>query len=552
MPHINPFKWLTDWVGRSIAVGVLLFGLAAAVVIYLYQDLGKYERTLPPASEWNAARVSAGFNQFMSVIQQHEEIVDVFDTLDGTVSVSILRRTASSARSLENRTDKEFNLLLAELVKAVEFNRLYGAYVYEELPDYPDAHLNLLNELRALKPTILGLKILGGRNATIYHDINVRLRPYTRNLGMLAAVSGERRQQQEDERTDRIQKLSRYVLIITGLLVLVGVGILILFIARDRTKRKIEELEHEISLEVMEQLTVGLAFYDADRKLIRTNQAYRDLYQYPVELNRVGTPLTTKMRYDVEQGMYGVVDDVEEFLQARLTSRTAMEDYSVDQVLPDGRIIEVLGRGLSTEGFWGIYTDVNEKRRAEQQQEERIEKLENQMGLETLEHVDVGISIIDADLNVVHNNSVVSKMYGFPESITQPGQPFKGILLTLAEWGVYGEGAPEGLVSDLIKSFSGSWTEWRDDLELPNGQVIDVRTHKLSGGGLAYIHTDVTKERQAQRLVELTDRITGLPTFDHLEQQLVGILEDAIQRSSEFYGIRIKVTAFRPLTRFIA
>ncbi|PHS04755.1 MAG: hypothetical protein COA89_14190, partial [Acidithiobacillus sp.] len=161
MPHINPFKWLTDWVGRSIAVGVLLFGLAAAVVIYLYQDLGKYERALPPASDWNAARVSAGFNQFMSVIQQHEEIVDVFDTLDGTVSVSILRRTASSARSLEKRADKEFNLLLAELVKAVEFNRLYGAYVYEELPNYPDSHLNLLNELRALKPTILGLKILG-------------------------------------------------------------------------------------------------------------------------------------------------------------------------------------------------------------------------------------------------------------------------------------------------------------------------------------------------------------------------------------------------------
>jgi len=547
MPHINPFKWLTDWVGRSIAVGVLLFGLAAAVVIYLYQDLGKYERTLPPASEWNAARVSAVFNQFMSVIQQHEEIVDVFDTLDGTVSVSILRRTASSARSLERRADKEFNLLLAELVKAVEFNRLYGAYVYEELPDYPDAHLNLLNQLRALKPTILGLKILGGRNATIYHDINVRLRPYTRTLGMLAAVSGERRQQQEDERTDRIQKLSRHVLIITGLLVLVGVGVLILFIARDRTKRKIEELEHEISLEVMEQLTVGLAFYDADRKLIRTNQAYRDLYQYPVELNRVGTPLTTVIRYDVEQGMYGVVDDVEEFLQAQIARAERLEDYSADQVLPDGRIIEVLGRGLSAGGMFGIYSDVTEKRRAEQRQEQRIEELENQMSLETLEHVDVGISIIDADLNVVHNNSVVSKMYGFPESITQPGQPFKGILLTLAKWGVYGEGAPEGLVSDLIKSFSGSWTEWRDDLELPNGQVIDVRTHKLSGGGLAYIHTDVTKERQAQRLVELTDRITGLPTFEHLEQQLAGILEDAKQRNSEFYGIRIKVDRFQAI-----
>ena len=50
MAHINPFKQLADWTRRSLAVGVLLVGLAAAGVIYLYQDLGKYERALPPAS----------------------------------------------------------------------------------------------------------------------------------------------------------------------------------------------------------------------------------------------------------------------------------------------------------------------------------------------------------------------------------------------------------------------------------------------------------------------------------------------------------------------
>ena len=83
----------------------------------------------------------------------------------------------------------------------------------------------------------------------------------------------------------------------------------------------------------------------------------------------------------------------------------------------------------------------------------------------------------------------------------------------MAEWGVYGDGDPEGLVSDLIQSFSGPWSEWRDDLELPGGKVIDVRAHKLSGGGLAYIHTDVTKDRLAQLLIAITDKVTGLPTF---------------------------------------
>jgi len=551
MAHINPFKQLTDWTRRSIGVGVLVFGLAAAVVIYIYQDLGKYERALPPASEWNAARVSAGFNQFMYVIQQHKDFIDLFDTLDGTASVSILRQTVLSARALEKTLDHQFDSLLSELVKAVEFNRLYGAYVYEELPDYPDVHLNLLNELRPLKSLILGLKQIGGRNATIYHDINVRLRPYTQKLNVLAAVSTERRQQQETERTERIQKLSRYVLIVTGLFVLVGIGVSILFVSRTRAQRKLKALEYEMSLEVMEQLTVGIAFYDRDYKLVRSNQNYRDLYQFPEHLIRTGTPLEAVIRHWVGLNIYGEVKDLDEFVETRLQANvvhTAMQQpYVVEHNLPDGRIIEVQGKGLTGGGAFGIYTDISDRKHAEKIQEERIEELENQMGLETLEHVDVGISIIDADLNVVHTNSVVSEMYGFPKSITQAGQPFKGILLTLAQWGVYGEGDPEAVVSDLIKSFSGAWSEWRDDLELPGGKVIDVRTHKLSGGGLAYIHTDVTKERQAQRLIEITDRVTGLPTFEYLEQQLAEILEDAKKRNSEFYGLRIKVDRFQAI-----
>ena len=198
----------------------------------------------------------------MLVIQQHDAIVDVFATLDGTVDDGPLRRLRIDAKSLEKTLDNQFNLLIVELVKAVEFNRLYGSYVYEGLPDYPNVHLNLLNELRALKSTILGLEILDRRNATIFHDINIRLRPYARRLAVLTAVSGERRQRQENERTARTQNLSRYVLVITGLVVLVGVGILILLIARDQSKRKIKELESRVGLEALAGIEQGVLILD--------------------------------------------------------------------------------------------------------------------------------------------------------------------------------------------------------------------------------------------------------------------------------------------------
>jgi diguanylate cyclase (GGDEF)-like protein len=516
-------------------------------LVYIFQGLEKLENDSARASEWNAERVFNEFEKFMSVMEQHERY-------EGLLPQNEKMRKLELMRPLGMKLKKQFTILKNEVEKAANFNNLYHAYVFRQMPDYPNVHQNLLNELRALQPTVFGLTEAGSRffvRGSGYHDLDIRLKPFLQKLSLVAAVASQRQLEYERDRTDRILKLSRYVLIVALLSVLVGLALLIVFTGRTRARQKVIQLENEVNLEIMDQLTIGMAFYDHNHKLVRANQAYRDLYQYPSELTEPGNELEAVIRYDVAHAMYGDVDDVDTFVKSRLYAISSLHHGAKpevrDQLLPDDRIIEIQMLGLSTGGVWGIYTDVTEKRRAQQQQEERIEELENQMGLETLEHVDVGISIIGADLKVVHNNSVVSEMYGFPESMTQPGQPFERILLTLAEWGVYGDGDPEGLVSDLTQSFSGPWTEWRDDLELPGGKVIDVRTHKLSGGGLAYIHTDVTKERQAQRLIEVTDKVTGLPTFEYLQQQFAEILEDAKKNSSEFYGIRIKVDRFQAI-----
>ena len=548
MPHINPFKQLPAGTRLSIVVGFLFCGLVVVSLVYIFQGLEKLENDSARASEWNAERVFNEFEKFMTVMEQHERYEGLLPQNEKYI------RKLELMRPLGMKLKKQFTILKNEVEKAANFNNLYHAYVFRQMPDYPNVHQNLLNELRALQPTVFGLTEAGSRffvRGSGYHDLDIRLKPFLQKLSLVAAVASQRQLEYERDRTDRILKLSRYVLIVALLSVLVGLALLIVFTGRTRARQKVIQLENEVNLEIMDQLTIGMAFYDHNHKLVRANQAYRDLYQYPSELTEPGNELEAVIRYDVAHAMYGDVDDVDTFVKSRLYAISSLHHGAKpevsDQLLPDDRIIEIQMLGLSTGGVWGIYTDVTEKRRAQQQQEERIEELENQMGLETLEHVDVGISIIGADLKVVHNNSVVSEMYGFPESITQPGQPFERILLTLAEWGVYGEGDPEGLVSDLTQSFSGPWTEWRDDLELPGGKVIDVRTHKLSGGGLAYIHTDVTKERQAQRLIEVTDKVTGLPTFEYLQQQFAEILEDAKKNSSEFYGIRIKVDRFQAI-----
>ena len=543
----------------TIVIGLVLCGVLALGAIYMYQNHNKIGPDSVPVGRWNAEQVLIEFNQFMGVLEQHERVVGLLP------QDWALTRKMEIMSPIGAELKKQFTMLMAEVEKSDNFNSQYPAYVFKELPEYPNVHKNLLGELRALQPTIFGLakaeRLFSGHRS-IYRDLNIRLKPFVQKLKVVAVVASQRELEQEKARTDRILELSRYLLIVTILLLLGGIWFLILFVGRNQAKRKIVELQREVGLEVMDQLTVGIAFWDEKNRLVRANQAYRDLFQYPSELTRRGSELEKMIRYDVAHAMYGQIDDVDEFVKSRLHSISQLHHGEKpeirDQHLPNGRIIEIQGRALSSGGVWGVYTDVTEKRRTEEEkrenwieslleQEDRIEELENQMGLETLAHVGVGISIIDADLKIVHNNSDVNEIYGFPDSLTQSGQPFKMILLKLAEWGVFGDGNPEKLVSDLLESFLGSWSEWRDDIKLPSGKVIDVRVHKLSGGGLAYIHTDVTEEREAQRILETTDKVTGLPTFEYLEQQLAEILEDAKKRNTEFYGMRIKVDRFQAI-----
>ena len=390
--HINPFKQLPAGTRLSIVVGFLFCGLVVVSLFYIFQGLEKLENDSARASEWNAERVFSEFQQFMSVMEQHQRVEELLPQ-----SEKYLRKL-ELMQTLGMKLKKQFTILKNEVEKAANFNNLYHAYVFRQMPDYPNVHQNLLNELRALQPTVFGLTEAGSRffvRGSGYHDLDIRLKPFLQKLSLVAAVASQRQLEYERERTDRILKLSRYVLIVALLSVLVGLALLIVFAGRTRARQKVIQLENEVNLEIMDQLTIGMAFYDHNHKLVRANQAYRDLYQYPSELTEPGNELEAVIRYDVAHAMYGDVDDVDTFVKSRLHAISSLHHGAKpevrDQLLPDDRIIEIQMLGLSTGGVWGIYTDVTEKRRAQQQQEERIEELENQMGHETLEHVDEAI-----------------------------------------------------------------------------------------------------------------------------------------------------------------
>ena len=128
MLQINPFKHLPGWSQRPITVGILLCGLVVVSLVYIFQDIGKFESDLPPASQWNAERVFNEFQQFMSVMEQHQRVEELLPQ-----SVKYLRKL-ELMQTLRMELKKQFNVLMSELEKAVNFNRLYHAYIFREMP----------------------------------------------------------------------------------------------------------------------------------------------------------------------------------------------------------------------------------------------------------------------------------------------------------------------------------------------------------------------------------------------------------------------------------
>ena len=129
-----------------------------------------------------------------------------------------------------------------------------------------------------------------------------------------------------------------------------------------------------------------------------------------------------------------------------------------------------------------------------------------------LENVDQGISLADADLNIVAFNRRFLELLEFPSERFRPGDAFEKFIRYNAERGEYGQGDVEKLVRErveLAKRFEPHCFE----RTRPDGIVIEIRGNPLPAGGFVTTYTDVTQRkrgeeelRQASDAAELANR----------------------------------------------
>ncbi|HEY6895940.1 MAG TPA: PAS-domain containing protein [Rhodocyclaceae bacterium] len=132
--------------------------------------------------------------------------------------------------------------------------------------------------------------------------------------------------------------------------------------------------------------------------------------------------------------------------------------------------------------------------------------------LASLDLLDQGLAVFDANLQMVAWNRPFVEMLDFPPELAFVGSPFESLVRFNVMRGEYGVGDREEQVRKRVaavarhKSFSGERTR-------PNGQILSIRGEPLPDGGLAVLYTDITSQRLTKELIqqhslELEERVS--------------------------------------------
>ena len=110
----------------------------------------------------------------------------------------------------------------------------------------------------------------------------------------------------------------------------------------------------------------GVALVGPDFRLVQWNPHFAEYTGVPADILRVGLPMADILRAQAHAGEFGPVD-VETEVASRMSAlRTANLAGTRERIRPDGRILELRRSFLPAGGFVTLYTDITERKQAEE------------------------------------------------------------------------------------------------------------------------------------------------------------------------------------------
>ncbi|HEV7277930.1 MAG TPA: PAS-domain containing protein [Devosiaceae bacterium] len=276
----------------------------------------------------------------------------------------------------------------------------------------------------------------------------------------------------------------------------------------------------------------GLTMYDGEWRLVICNQRYREMYDMPPELTRVGTPFQKIINYRRSIGatpVDGELDYVDQVLEATRAEGTRIQTYR----MPNGKVISVHQSPMPNGGFVAMHQDIT-------RDIERMEALEASRNLlanqnmrfeAAVNNMSQGLCMFDSEERLVICNAPYAAIYTLPPELVAPGTTLTEILEYRFEHGSVPKLGREAYVSSRRKLVTDR-SAAKEDVEMEDGRIIAIQHHPMADGGWVATHEDITEQRQIEarvRHLARHDALTDLPNRVLLREEMEK-LEARIQR----------------------
>lgn len=123
----------------------------------------------------------------------------------------------------------------------------------------------------------------------------------------------------------------------------------------------------------------------------------------------------------------------------------------------------------------------------------------------TLENISHGVSVVDADLNLVAWNAAYVEMYQYPPEFVRAGQPIADLIRYNAEQGECGPGAIDDHVDRRLARLREGQ---RHSIERtrPDGRVVRIEGMRSPSGAYVTTFTDVTEYKRIEKALINSER----------------------------------------------
>jgi signal transduction histidine kinase len=109
----------------------------------------------------------------------------------------------------------------------------------------------------------------------------------------------------------------------------------------------------------------GIMMVDSELRLLEWNEYFPEYTGVPAEILRPGLPMEDMLRGQAMAGEFGAVDVEAEVSRRMALLRQGASVGRIERQRPDGRILEIRRNPLAGGGFVTLYSDVTDRRRAE-------------------------------------------------------------------------------------------------------------------------------------------------------------------------------------------